>query len=344
MIAVDAFGGDFAPEAVLQGSINAARKGVPIALFGPTEIVHACLQSLYPQWRAFPITIYDCTQVISMADEPVAAVTHKRDSSLVRIMDAVGQGECSAAVSAGNSGAALVAACLFIKRLPAIVRPALSVLLPTRTGGRCLLLDVGANVDCKPAYLEQFAYMGAAAAQSILSISSPRVALLSNGAEASKGNALAKQTFELLDKSPLNFVGNIEGRYVFDGEVDVIVCDGFVGNVLLKTAQGAARFMQSSLKTIFTQSLWHRALGMINRPVLSQFKKRMDYTQYGGGLLLGVRKPVVIAHGSSQAYAIEQAIMQAHSLVQENVVEKLAAHINELITIVPEQPRTAEMR
>jgi len=341
MIAVDALGGDFAPSVVLQGGLNAAQKGIPIAFFGPYESMAAGLQKLNAQWESLPITLINCTQAIFMDDDPVLAVSYKKDASLTRAMQAVATRECSAFVSAGSSGAALVAACLLVKRLPGVIRPALSVLLPTKNGGRCLLLDVGANVDCKPSYLEQFAYIGAAAAKSLLSLSDPRVALLSNGAEASKGNALTKNTYTMLTSSPLNFVGNIEARYVFDGSVDVIVCDGFVGNVLLKTAQGTARFMQESLKVSFGRSLWSSLLGVLSKQIFLNLKKELDYANYGGGLLLGVAKPVIISHGSSNAVAIEHSILQAHSLVQSQVIEHVAESIAESMgALQHKQPST----
>jgi len=334
MIAVDAMGGDFAPRAIVQGSYQAANRGIPILLFGDSVHIKSILLELSQKdgksLDSLPITIEHTTQIIGMEAEPGRAVLQAKDSSLVRAVQAVADGTAHAIVSAGNSGAALVAGTLILERVPGVLRPAIGDFLPTKSGS-VFVMDLGANTDCKPEYLEQFALMGHAYVSMIKAIARPRIALLSNGHEPYKGSLAVKQTYDLLRKSKLNFVGNIEPRELFDDLTDVIVCDGFVGNVMLKTMQGTAKTLISWIDTERSQS-WLYTIGLLlSKGLFRGIKNKMDYAKKGGALLLGVKKPLIVAHGSSNAVAIEHAIVFAHKAVQERVIERFNAQLASLL-------------
>lgn len=329
MIAVDAMGGDYAPGVVLAGALKAAESGIPILLCGDIDQITDGLDSLNRSWHSLPITCEPCTQTIDMNDEPSRAVLRKKDASLVRAAQAVKDGRAEALVSAGNSGAVLVAGSLIIGRVPGVIRPALGNLVPTPHGG-ILCLDLGANTDCKPVYLLQFALIGSIYMEHAYQCTMPRVALLSNGHEPYKGSQLVKDTYELLrHEHRINFIGNLEARYMFDGTADVLVMDGFVGNVLLKGIQGMARALFTWTKKETQRSWFTRFLGYCAWPLLNAVRKTTDYQKVGGALLLGVQKPVVVAHGSSQEDGIYNAILFAHNTVQKKIVatmnEKIAA-------------------
>ena len=321
MIALDAMGGDYAPTVTVHGAINAAKKGIQIGLYGDQAQLHALLDRAEPSWHNLPISIIHCSQVIDMGEEPTRGVLRKKDASLVRAIEAVAQGKASAAVSAGNSGAALVAGTLIVGRTEGIVRPALGAFLPEVNGSSLFCMDLGANIDCKPEHLEQFAYMGHAYVKKVKGIEHPRIALLSNGAEPYKGPALVKKAYEILSNSTLNFVGNLEARDAFEGRADVLVCDGFSGNILIKTMQGTAYVVRQWLKQERDRSFMHRLFFMLGAGFFSGLYHKMSYAQRkGGSLLLGLKAPLIIAHGSSSAQAIENAIHFAHSMVQENFI------------------------
>lgn len=333
MIAVDAMGGDYAPQAIVYGAFNAARRGISVSLYGDSSQLVPLLEQCaithnIKSWKALPIEIVHTTEKICMHDEPSRAVLHKKDSSLVRAVQAVRDGKAKAIVSAGNSGAALVAGTLILGRVDGILRPAIGDFLPTKTGS-IFCIDLGANTDCKPEYLEQFAIMGVAYVKLMSGITSPRVALLSNGSEPYKGSLVVKQAYERLQNSALNFVGNLESRDMFDDQADVIVCDGFVGNVLLKGIQGTARAMMAWIDQERKAS-WRYSLGLLlSKGLFRSLKQKIDYAKKGGALLLGVHSPLIIAHGCSNADAIEQAIIFAHQVVEEKRIERF----NEIIKV-----------
>jgi glycerol-3-phosphate acyltransferase PlsX len=321
MIAVDAMGGDYAPQAIVYGAFNAARRGISVSLFGDSVQITDLLEQLartykLSSWKILPIRLVHASQKISMHDEPSRAVLKKNDSSLVKAVKAVADGHASAIVSAGNSGAAMVAGTLLLGRVEGVLRPALGDFLPTKQGS-VFCIDLGANTDCKPEYLEQFAVMGHVYVHLFNGIDRPRIGLLSNGAEPYKGSLQVKQSYDRLKDSTLNFVGNIESRDMFDDHVDVVVCDGFVGNVLLKGIQGTARAMVAWIDQA-RKGNWLYSLGLfLSKGLFRSLKAKIDYAKKGGALLLGVNHPLIIAHGCSNAEAIEHAIVFAHQTVDQ---------------------------
>ena len=328
MIAVDVMGGDRAPHAIIDGAVAAARTGIPVLLCGRKENI---MSSLPNDWGKLPISLEFCNEQITMDEEPSRAVRRKPHSSLVRAMKAVASGRAAAFFSAGNSGAVLVASVVICGRVEGVYRPAVGVFLPTLRGS-FLCLDVGGNVDCKPEYLYQFALMGHAYVHITKQIDSPRIALLSNGSEPYKGSLAVKKVYGRLAKSKLNFIGNIEARELGkDDIVDVVVCDGFVGNVLLKSIQGTASAFFSWLKSEADRSWFHKLLLWLNRGLFKKIKRRLDYAATGGALLLGVNHPVILAHGRSDARAIKNGITFAHKVVQEKRVLLFNEMLSELL-------------
>lgn len=320
MIAVDAMGGDFAPRAVVRGAYQAARKGVASKLFGDLKVIQGLLYECDHEWQRLPLVIEHCSEVIEMGDTPSRMVLKKKDASLVRAMQAVADGRADVFFSAGNSGAVVVAGTLIVGRVPGVLRPALGNFLPTRSGV-LFCLDLGATVDCKPEYLEQFALMGSLYVAQTKGIKAPRVALLSNGSEALKGSNAVKETFMKLDGNlELNFVGNLESRDMFDGKAEVLVCDGFVGNVMLKTMQGTAQVLLRWIKDYGQACWWQRMLLYMQSSLFRSLKKKLDYAEHGGALLLGLQKPIVIAHGCSHERAVMNALIYAQNLIHEATV------------------------
>ncbi|MEX0940596.1 MAG: phosphate acyltransferase PlsX [Candidatus Babeliales bacterium] len=313
LIAIDAMGGDFAPSAVIEGALRAAKKGIAVALYGDQNRLIEVLNFYAANWEDLPIFVHHCTQVINMADEPGRSV-RKTDSSLMRAIEAVAEGKADAIVSAGNSGAALVAGMLKIGRIPGILRPAIGGFLPTHNDS-VFCLDLGANVDCKPEYLHQFALMGDAYVRLVKNIEKPRIGLLSNGTESSKGTKLIQQVHELLSQSSMHFIGNCEPNDIFSGVADVVVCEGFSGNIMLKAIESTVQVITQWLKDEGNRSLLGMCAGILGAPVFKRLKKHIKKAQRGGALLLGVSKPLIIAHGSSNALAIEDAISFAHDVV-----------------------------
>ena len=333
MIAVDAMGGDFAPNVTVMGAINAARQGIAITLFGDEKKLKALLNDCDPGWQFLPLFIEHCSEVVAMDDEPSRAILQKKDSSLVRAMNAVMEGRAQAFVSAGNSGAVLVAATLTVGRVRGVHRPAIGNFLPKKRG-EIFCMDLGANTDCRPEYLEQFAHMAHVYVQMSKQVASPKLALLSNGAEPYKGPSAVKEAYKLLQMSHLNFVGNIEARDIFDTDLDIVVCDGFVGNVLLKGIQGTAKLLMHWLQEEATQSWWSRTYFALGYKFFYSLKQRTDYAKYGGALLLGVNAPVIIAHGSSSVVAIEQTIMRADENIKSRFTQLYNAALQEQIASV----------
>lgn len=333
MIAVDAMGGDFAPKVAVQGAYNAvinrSFNGVAVTLFGHQEVIEQILDSCDAYWRALPIKVVHCPTVVGMGDEPTKDLLKKKDSSLFCAIQAVKEQKAQAVVSAGNSGAALVAGIMVLGRVPGLARPALGTFLPTKKNP-IFVIDIGANTDCKAEYLRQFALMGSLFVQQTTTCSQPRVALLSNGQEPYKGSQAVKQAYDLLeDTLALNFIGNLESREIFNGDADVLVCDGFVGNVLLKSVQGTAHALFDWMKQSFASVWYGKLVGLLSKKLMKPLKEKIDYQGKGGALLLGLNDPLIIAHGCSSEKAIENAILFAYSVVQQQTIKKFNASLTE---------------
>ncbi len=309
-IAVDAMGGDHAPKPEVEGAIRAASSlGVKILLVGKEDVVKRELRE-HDDWHGLPIEIVHASDVITMEDS-AKAVRTKRDSSLRVASRLVRDGLAQGFVSAGNTGAAMATAKMVQGVLPGVDRPALAGLFPTVTGTPVTVVDVGANVDCTPHMLAQFAVMGDIYSRVIVHIDSPRVGLLSIGEEDHKGNELTKGAMPLLRSLPLNFIGNVEGRDIYSGKVDVIVCDGFIGNVALKVSEGVVEVIKHLLQESLAATVTRKIGYVISRSAYTDFKKRVDYSEYGGAPLLGVKGVCIICHGRSNANAIKNAIRVA---------------------------------
>jgi phosphate acyltransferase len=315
-IALDAMGTDRAPKPEVEGAILAARHhDVEVLLVGREELIRAELDT-HPLWRRLAIDIVHASEVISMHEKAAQAVRAKRDSSLRVGLRLVRDGRAAGFVSAGNTGACMATAKMVLGALPGVDRPALAAVFPTAPGTATILIDVGANVDSKPENLQQFAIMGDVYFRTIFAgrfatSDRPRVGVLSIGEEESKGNELTKEAFKLIKELPLNFVGNVEGRDLFNGKADVLVCDGFVGNVALKISEGMAEAVRFLLKQSLQATITRQVGFMLSRQAFVDFKKRLDYSEYGGAPLLGVKGVCIISHGSSNANAIKNAVRVA---------------------------------
>lgn len=323
VIALDAMGSDRAPKPEVEGAIQAARHyGVRVVLVGREPQIRAELDR-HPTALHLPLEIVHADEVITMEDKVAQAIRAKRDSSMrvgIRLVrDAVAGGF----VTAGNTGAAMATAKMVLGALPGVDRPALAAVFPTALGTAAVLLDVGANVDCKPENLEQFAVMGEIYSRSIFGLRRPRVGLLSIGEEEGKGNELTREAFRLLKALPLNFIGNVEGRDLYNGQVDVIVADGFVGNVALKTSEGVATLVRYVLKESLRSTITRQVGYLLSRSAFADFKKRLDYSEYGGAPLLGLKGVCIIGHGSSNANAIKNAIRVAAEFSGRNINAKI---------------------
>ncbi len=318
-IAVDAVGGDFAPGVVLEGATKAlqADPALHVVLTGPAEIVEA-FAGVHPG----RVTGVACTQTIDMDEHPATAVRSKRDSSIVVGCRLVRDGEADAFFSAGSTGAAMAAATLVMGRIRGVLRPAIATVLPT-AGDPTVLLDVGANADCKPENLVQFARMGSAYAQAVLDCAAPRIALLNIGEEPTKGSQLAQDAHALMAASVEGFIGNVEGREVIAGSADVIVTDGFTGNVALKLLEGTSRVLLSQVKHAMTSTLPNKLAALVLTPSLKRMASQLDPDQYGGAPLLGVNGVCIIGHGSSSATAIANAIAVAAHAVRGDLTKTI---------------------
>jgi len=325
-IVVDAMGSDKSPDPEVRGAILACRHyDVRVHLVGPEEVLRPALDHALraPRWpgEAKPnIRIVHSSEWISMDDKAAQAVRAKRDSSMRVGLRMVRDGTAAGFFTAGNTGAAMATAKLVLGMLAGVHRPALATIIPTVTGSPSLLLDVGANVDCDPDNLVQFAVMGQMYAQNILGIGNPRVGLLSIGEEDSKGNSLTRDTLPLLrGLTNLNFIGNVEGRDLFNGHTDVAVCDGFVGNVAIKTCEGTAKLVSTLLREALKSTVTSQVGALLSRRAFNDFKKRLDYSEYGGAPLLGVRGVCIVGHGSSNEKAIMNGIRVAAEFAQGEV-------------------------
>jgi len=323
-IVLDAMGSDKAPEPEIRGAILATRLlDVRVHLVGPEEILRPKLREaikLYSRGTRPPVFIVQASEWISMDDKAALAVRSKRDSSMRVALKMVREGRAAGFVTAGNTGAAMATAKMVLGSLAGIDRPALATGLPTTTGQPCVLLDVGANVDSDPENLVQFAIMGHIFSKNVLHVARPRIGLLSIGEEDGKGNSLTRDTLPLLrELRGINFIGNVEGRDLFNGHCDVAVCDGFVGNVALKTCEGTAKLLSVSLKESLKSTVTSQVGALLSKKAFTAFKKRLDYSEYGGAQLLGVRGPCVVGHGSSNERAIMNGIRIAAEFAQAEV-------------------------
>ena len=329
-IILDAMGGDNAPEAVVKGALTACRElGVGIALVGREKEIRACLAASGGASEQ-RISVVNATEVVTMEDDPATACRAKRDSSMTVALTMLKNGEGDAVVSAGSTGALLTGATLIVKRVRGIRRAAMGPVLPNGGSG-VMLIDCGANVECTPEYLLQFAYMGSFYAKRILGIQNPKVGLLNVGTEDTKGGELQKETFRLLKKAAeegrINFIGNCEGSELLTGKMDVLVSDGFSGNVMLKTVEGAAKFMFAQLKGVFYSSAKNKLAALAVKNDLKGIKAMLDPSEVGGTAMLGIQKPVIKAHGSSDDRAIYNAVRQAVACVKADVAGAIEDNI-----------------
>ncbi|UTE75359.1 phosphate acyltransferase PlsX [Rossellomorea sp. KS-H15a] len=323
-LAVDAMGGDHAPKEIVLGVKRALREfnDIEVLLYGDEKQIK---QYVTPEDR---LTIVHTDEVIEGTDEPVRAVKRKKNASMVLMAQAVKNGEADACISAGNTGALMTAGLFIVGRIDGIERPALAPTLPTLDGKGFLMLDLGANVDAKPEHLAQYAVMGSIYSEKVRGINHPRVGLLNIGTEDKKGNELTKKTFQLLKELPINFVGNVESRDLLDGPADVVVTDGFTGNMVLKTIEGTALSVFSMLKKTFTSSTKNKLAAGLVKNDLKQLKNMLDYTEYGGAGLFGLKAPVIKAHGSSNEVALYNAMRQAREMVKHDVSNTIKDAIN----------------
>jgi glycerol-3-phosphate acyltransferase PlsX len=324
-VAVDAMGGDRAPEEIIAGAVEARSDTVEPVLFGLREALEPLAHGL---------EIVHTDDIVAMDEKPSDAAREKRESSMFAGCRAVGEGDAQAVVSAGNTGAMLAAGLLEIRRLPDVHRPAIAVPLPS-IGGTSVLIDAGANADARPEHLIQFGHMGSVFAEEVLGVADPKVALLSIGEEPEKGNRLVRETHPLLQTSHLDFVGNVESRDLLAHAADVVVCDGFTGNMALKLMEGTIKTLLNELRSEIEATSRGKLGGLLIRPAASGLRKRLDPETYGGAYLLGLRGLSVIAHGNSSRTAIANAITLGAQGAAGNVVERVAARLEEEVAAAP---------
>lgn len=318
-IAIDAMGGDNAPEEIIKGALEAAKQlNQKIILVGDRDLIQRKVGNAPDNL----LSVEHAPEVISMGDPPAAAVRHKKNSSIVRAMQLVKNGTANAVVSAGNTGAVMAAGVLLSGLITGIDRPAIATVLPTKKG-RTLLIDIGANVDCKPFHLFQFAVMGHLYMKEILGVENPRLGLLNIGGEAIKGNELTLAAYQVLLQSGINFIGNVEGCDIFEGNADVVVCDGFVGNIVLKVGEGMINVLLDMAKKEIKGNISAKIGMAMLAPSLRKLSKKLDYAEYGGALLLGLNNVTVICHGRSRAKAIRNAIRVAREAIESNLISNI---------------------
>jgi glycerol-3-phosphate acyltransferase PlsX len=322
-IALDAMGGDYGPEELIAGAALAVKQaGVQITIVGDQDLLQSHIDKTKKRSGiASSLNIVHASEVVGMDEYPVDAIRRKKDSSIMVAFELARQGKVEAVVSAGNSGATLAAALRKLRRIKNVARPGIASMFPTLKKP-VVLMDIGANVDCRPLHLFQFAVM-ASAFSTIYSTERPKVGLLSIGEETGKGNILVKESYELLKNSSINFIGNVEGREVYKGDVDVIVCDGFVGNNILKVSEGLAEAAMQMLRDEITKSIFAKIGYLLARPAFQRFKKRVDYAEYGGAPLLGINGVGIVCHGKSTAQAIKNAILEAVKMVENDVNNRI---------------------
>ncbi len=321
-IAIDAMGGDHAPDEIIRGAFLAESREWEYLLVGQEELIRQQLQK-YP-FRLSPVRVIPADDVIHSDEAPVQALRRKKNASLPTAVRLVQTHEADAVLSAGNTGAFMAASVLFLRTVPGIDRPALSPALPTAMKGKMvILLDVGANMDAEPEHLQQYGIMGSLYAEKRLGVAAPKVGLLNVGSESGKGSKVVQAAYSLLQNSGIHFVGNVEARDLFSGSCDVIVCDGFVGNALLKSGEGLAETVFTMMREEFNQSFREKAGVVLLRPALQRIKKRIDYSEYGGAPLLGINGICIKSHGSSDAVAISNGIRTAGTLIKERLLEEI---------------------
>ena len=325
-IALDAMGGDYAPAVTIEGAIETVDdfEGIDIILVGDETSIRRELES--KRYLPNRITIKHASQVVGMDESPAVAIRKKRDSSISKAIELVKNGEADAMVSAGHSGAVMATSLLFLRASPGVDRPAIATLMPTLKAP-FVLIDAGANLHCKPENLFQFGLMGSAYCSVILGRTEPKVALLSIGEEDTKGNDLTKESFKLLKKAGINFIGNVDGKDIFTGIADVVVCDGFTGNVVLKTSEGLADAIVKILKREIAEQSVGRLGYLLMKSALISFKKRTDYDEYGGAPLLGINGTCIISHGRSTSKAIKNALRVAADFSEKSVHKVIASEI-----------------
>ncbi|MGD0765281.1 MAG: phosphate acyltransferase PlsX [Dehalococcoidia bacterium] len=322
IIALDCMGGDRAPREPVEGAVQAARElGLEIALVGRRDMIEGELARQSP--RSAGLRVVEAREVIAMGESPAQAVRQKRDASVNVAMRLLKNDEAAAVVSAGNTGAVVASALLNLGRLSGIDRPAIPALFPSTQQG-VLVLDVGATADCKPSYLVQFAHMGSTYMERMFGIARPRVGLLNIGEEERKGNELAQEVHQKLKRTHLNFIGNVEGKDITRGAVDVVVTDGFTGNVTVKATEAVLEFVFSRMREIMSSRVQYRLAGLALHGALREMRRRLDYSEYGGVPLLGVKGIVVVAHGRSDAFAFKNALRTAHEAASSGLLNALS--------------------
>lgn len=331
-IVIDAMGGDNAPSEIVKGAVEAKKEyPIEIILVGDEQKIKNVANE--NSLDLTEIEIINATEQITMEDDPATVVRQKKQSSMLVAMDILANGGADALVSAGNTGALFMGASLYVKRIKGIKRSALAPIIPNKDG-KALLIDSGANVECTPEYLLQFAYMGSLYAELQMGIKNPRIGLCNIGTESTKGGELQRKTYDLLmkqkEEGKLNFVGNVEGRSLALGGADVFVCDGFTGNMMLKTYEGVGLFFLKELKTMFTSSMGGGIAALLIKQKMKDLKHRVDYKEVGGAPLLGIAKPVIKAHGSSDARAFKSAVNQAYTYAKSGIIEKLTESIKDM--------------
>ena len=331
-IAIDAMGGDHAPTQIVDGAVAAAHHlDARMALVGPTAALEAALES-HPDWRSLPIDIVEAPEVIGMGDPPAASLRRKPRASIRVAAELVASKRAAALFSAGSTGATVMAAYAAFGMIPGVDRPALATLMPTRAG-RTLLLDAGANAECRPHHLLQFGVMGSVYARLALRVERPRVGLLSIGEEATKGNDLTREAHRLLKAAPINFIGNVEGRDVYSGVADVIVCDGFTGNVALKISEGLVETVEALLGDELQGTFSSQVGYLLSRRAFRRFRKRVDYSEYGGAPLVGVAGLTLVGHGRSSVKAVRNAIAMAYRFATSDFIHRVEQEIGALGTM-----------
>ena len=327
-IALDAMGGDYAPVSTVEGAIEAINedKDLSVILVGDEREIKSELD--HKKCSGLPISIKHASQVVEMDESPLAALRRKKDSSVRVALDLVKSNDADAMLSAGNSGVVMATALFVLGKLPGVERPAIATIMPGLKH-HFVLLDAGANVDCKPVHLYQFAIMGEAYARFVFNQESPKVGLLSIGEEDPKGNELTKEAFKQIKESGMNFIGNIEGQDIFSGEADVVVCDGFVGNITLKVSEGLAETLAKLLKREIVNQVSGKIGALFFKKAFKNFKKRMDYSEYGGAPLLGISKPCIISHGRSSSKAIKNAIKVAGVFHNKGILNIISKEFDE---------------
>ena len=325
-IALDGMGGDNAPQSIVEGAYIALEEfdNIEIHLYGQQQAMQPFLKD-HPR-----LHVIHCEEVVEADDDPARAVRRKKDSSMARMLDAVANGEMDACLSAGNTGALMAGGLFKVGRIDGVARPALATTLPTMDGKGFLMLDLGANADAKPEYIQQYAIMGDIYVKKVRNYAAPRIGLLNIGTEDKKGNELTKGAFELISQTDFNFVGNVEARELLNGVADVVVTDGFTGNMVLKTIEGTAFAMFGMLKDAFTANTKSKIAYVLVKDGLKTIKNKMDYSEYGGAALFGLKAPVIKAHGSSNARAIFSAIRQAHMMVEHDVCKTIEQTIGNI--------------